>query len=80
MSYDEYDAADGSDDSSDLGVAEGKLPISLKQTEFSFKQFARRMGQANYSAFDKWEKVWVAEFLEKRHRSIIRGQNQLKRI
>jgi len=47
MSYDEYDAADGSNNLSDLGGAEGKPPISLKQTEFSLKQFGKRMGQPN---------------------------------
>jgi len=80
MSYDEYDAADDSDDTSDLGGAEGKPPISLKHTEFSLKQFAKRMGQATYSAFNKWKKVWVAGFLEKKNRSIIRGQNRLKQV
>jgi len=75
MSYGEYDAADESDNFSDLGGAEGKPPISLKQMEFSSKQFAKRMGQANYSAFNKWKKVWVAGFLKKKHRSIIQGQN-----
>jgi hypothetical protein len=80
ISYDEYDADDVSDDSSDLGGAEGKPPVSLKQTEFSLKQFAKRMGQANYSAFNKWKKGWVAGFLEKKHRSIIRGQNRLKQL
>jgi len=75
MSYNEYDAADDSDDLLDSGGAEGKPPISLKQTKFTLKQFAKRMGQANYSAFNKWQKVWVAGFLEKKHRSIIRGQN-----
>jgi hypothetical protein len=53
MSYHEYDAADESDDTSDLGGAKGKPPISLKRTEFSLKQFATRMGQGNYSAFNK---------------------------
>jgi len=38
------------------------------------------MGQANYSAFNKWKKVWVAGFLEKKHLSIIRGQNRLKQV
>jgi len=80
MSYNEYDAANQSNDSSDLGGAEGKPPISLKQMEFSLKQFAERMGQANYSAFNKWKKVWVAGLLEKKHRSIIRGQNRLKQV
>jgi hypothetical protein len=80
MSYDQYDAADESDDSSDLGHGEGKLPIRLKQTEFSLKQFAQRMGQANYSAFNKWKKVWMVGFFKKKHRSIIRGQNRLKQV
>ena len=44
ISYYEFDADAESDDSSDLGGAEGKAPISLKQTEFSLKQFAQRMG------------------------------------
>jgi len=78
ITYDEYDADDESDDSSNFGGAEGKRPVSLKQTEFSLKQFAKRMGQANYSAFNRWKKVWVAVFLEKKHRSISRGQNRLK--
>jgi hypothetical protein len=80
ISYDQYDADYESDDSSDLGGAEGEAPISLKQTEFSLKQFAKRMGQPNFSAFNKWKKVWVARFLEKKHRSIIRGQNRLKQL
>ena len=36
------------------------------------------MGQANYSAFNKWMKVWVTGLLEKKHWSIIRAQNHLK--
>ena len=80
ISYDEFDADYESDDSSDLGGAEGKAPISLKQTEFSLKQFAKRMGQPNFSAFNKWKKLWVAGFLEKKHRSINRGQNCLKQL
>jgi len=80
ISYDEYDANNESDNSLDLGSAEGQSPVSLKQTEFSVKQFANRMGQANYSAFNKWKKGWVAGFLEKKHRSIIWGQNQLKQL
>jgi len=80
MYCNEHDAADESDDSLDMGGAECKPPISLKQTEFSLKQCAKSMGQANYSAFNKWKKVWVAGFLEKKDRSIIRGQNQLKQV
>jgi hypothetical protein len=30
---------------SDLGGAEGKVAISLKKVEFSFKQFAKRIAQ-----------------------------------
>jgi len=80
IAYDEYDAADESDDLLDFGGEEGKPPISLKQTEFSLKQFAKRMGQPNFSAFNKWKKVWVAGFLEKKHWFIIRGQNQFKQV
>jgi len=78
ISHDEFDADYESDHSSDFGRAEGKAPISLKQTEFPLKQFAKRMGQPKFSAFNRWKKVWVAEFLEKKHRSIIPGQNRLK--
>jgi len=78
ISNDKFDADYESDDSADLGGAEGKAPTSLKQTEFSLKQFAKRMGQPNFSAFNKWKKVWVAGFREKKHRSIIPGQNRLK--
>ena len=78
ISCDEFDADNEIDDSSDLGGAEGEAPISLKRTEFSLKQFANRMGQPNFSAFNKWKKVWVAGFLKKKHRSIIPGQNRLK--
>ena len=80
MSYDECNADDESDNSSDLGGAEGKPPISLKQTEFSLKQYAKRMVQPNFSAFNKWKTVWVVGFLEKKHRSNIRGQNRLKQV
>jgi hypothetical protein len=75
MTYDDYDADDECDDLLDLGGAEGKPPTSLKQTEFSLKQFGKRMGQVIYSEFDKWKKELVAGFLKKMHRSIIREQN-----
>jgi len=78
ISYDNYDGDDQSDDSLDLGGAEGKPPVGLKQTQFSLKHFAKRMWQVNYSVLNKWKKEWVAGFLEKKHRSIIRGQNHLK--
>jgi len=73
--YDEYDADYESDNSSNLGGAKDQAPMSSKQMEFSLKQFAKRMGQPNFSTFNKWKKVWVAGFLEKKHRSINRGQN-----
>jgi len=80
MSCDKYDAADETDDLSDVGGVEGKPPISLKQTEFSLKQFAKRMGQANYSVFNKWKKVWVAGFLEMKHWFMIRWRNRSKQV
>jgi hypothetical protein len=57
ISYDEFDADAEIDDSADFDKAEGKAPITLKQTEFSLKQFAKRMRQPNFSAFNKWKKV-----------------------
>jgi hypothetical protein len=80
ISYDEFDADAESDDSSDLGRAKGKAPISLKQTELSLKQFATRFGQPNFGAFNKWKNGWVAGFLEKKYRSIIPGQNHFKQM
>jgi len=78
MSYEKYDTSDDSNDFSDLGGAEGNPPISLKQMEFSLKQFAKWIGQANHNAFNKWKKVWVAGILERKQRSIIRGHNRWK--
>jgi len=60
----EHDADTVSNDSLDLGRAEGKPPISLKQTEYSLKQFAKKMGQGNYSVVNRWKKVWVDGFWE----------------
>jgi len=80
MSYDNLAACDESDGWSDLGGAEGKQPIGLKQTKCSLKQFAQTMEQDNNSAFNKWKKVWVAGLLKKKHRSILWGQNRLKRV
>jgi hypothetical protein len=74
ISYNSHDAHDECDDSSDLGGAAGKPPVSLKQTEFSTMQFAKSMAPANNSSFNKCEKVWVVGFFKKRHRSIIRMQ------
>ena len=80
ISNDEFDADAESNYSSGLGGAEGTAPISLKQTEFSLKQFAKRIGQANLSAFNKWKKVRVAGIVGKKHQSIIPGQNRLKHM
>jgi hypothetical protein len=80
MSYDNYDADDERDILSDLGGTEHILPVSLKHTEFSLKQIAEKIGYANYSAFNKWKKGGVAVFLEKKQRSIIRGQTWLKQV
>ena len=76
--YDKYDVDYASDNSSGLGGAESNAPFGLKQMEFSLKQLAKRMGQPNFSTFNKWKKVWVAGFLEKNHRSIIWGQNRMR--
>jgi len=80
MCYDKFDSDAQSDDSSDLGGTEGKASISLNETEFSLKQFAKRMGQPNFSMFNNWKKVWVAGSLQKIHRSNIPGQNCLKQM
>jgi hypothetical protein len=77
ISDDKFDTDAESEYLSYLSGAEGKAPISLKRTEFSLKQFVKRMGQPNVSAINKWKNVWVAGFLEKKHRSIILGQNYL---
>jgi len=47
ISYYDYDSDDESNDLLDMGCDEGKPAVSLKQTDFSLKQFAKRMGQAN---------------------------------
>jgi len=80
ISYNQYDADYEIDNSSDLGGAKGKAPISSNQTEFSLKQFATRMGQPNFSKFNRWKTVWVAGFLQNKQRSIIQGQNCLKQL
>jgi hypothetical protein len=63
---------------SDFGGAEGKALISLKQLDFSLKQFAKKMAHPNFSAFNKWKKVGAAGFLEKKHRSSIQRLNCFK--
>jgi len=67
-------------DLSDLGSTHRNPPIILKQTEFYLKQFAKTIGQAKYSVFNKSKTVCVAGFLEKKHRSIIWGQSHWKQL
>jgi len=73
ISYDEYDAFDKFDDRLDFGSAKGKAPTRLKQ-------FANRMWQPTFNMLNTWKKVWQSGFLEKKHRSIIQGQNRLKHL
>jgi len=79
ISYIDYPAYDDGNTQCNLGGAGGKLPVSLKQTEIRLKQFAKTIGQANCSAFNKWQKVWVDGFLEKKHRSIIQEPLHFKK-
>jgi len=78
ISYNEYDAADESEDSSGFGGEVGTPPISPNPTELSPNQFAKMMGQAKCSACNKWKNVWVAGFSKKKHRYIIWTKNHLK--
>jgi hypothetical protein len=78
MCHDQFDADAERDDSTDLGGAEGKAPISVMQTEFSSNQFANTVGQPNFSPFDKWKRVLLAGFLKKNHSSIILGPHHSK--
>jgi hypothetical protein len=52
----------------------------LKKTEFPLKQFAKWKEQSNFSAFNKWKKVWVAGIHQKKHQWMIMGQNWLKQL
>jgi hypothetical protein len=38
------------------------------------------MWQHSFSTSNKWKNVWVAGLLQKKHPSIIRGQNRLKQL
>jgi len=80
IAFDEFDADYECNDSSEVSRANPNPPISMKQTEFSLKQFGNRMGQPNFSGFSKWMNVWVAGFLEKMHWFIIPGQNRFKQL
>jgi hypothetical protein len=64
ISYDKLNADYYSDDLSELGGAECKAPISLKQTQFSLKQFSKRMGKHNSSSFNQWKPVQVFGCIE----------------
>jgi hypothetical protein len=76
LSYDKFDADAESDDLLDLGWAKGKSPTSLKQTEFTFKEFAKTLGQPIFSAFSDCNIVWVAGCLGKKNWYIIPGQTR----
>ena len=76
----EYEAADESDNSLALGSGEGQPLVSPMQTEFSLTRLVKWMGRANNCVVNKWKKGWVAGFLQKKHRSIIRGQNRLTQL
>lgn len=73
----EHNPDDKSDDQSDLGGAEGKPSISLKQIKFCLRQSDKLMGQANRSALHKWKNEWVPGFGEKRHGGIMWRLNHL---
>jgi len=60
--------------------ANGNALISLKQMEFSLKQFLQTMGQPNFSIFYMWKKVWVDGYLEKKQRPIVQWKNYLKQL
>jgi hypothetical protein len=79
ITYEKYNEDYERDNSPDLGGAEGKSPISLNQIEF-LKQLATTIAYSNFSAFNKWNKVWVAGILEKNHQSISQRQNYLKQL
>jgi len=73
MSCDKYETDDETNYLSDLRGAEANRPVSLKQSEFSLTQFSKSMGQANYSVFREWKKVWVVGITEKQHTSMTQG-------
>ena len=73
--YDKYNTDNVISNSLAFGGVEVTIPLRLNQTDFSLKQFAKRMEQPNYSTFNKWKKVWVARCLEKKHCIIIKQYN-----
>jgi hypothetical protein len=78
--YTLYDAVDDSDDSLDIGGAEGNWLLSLMRAKLSLNKFAKRWGQANYSVFNNWKRVYVARLLKRKHWIIICRQNDLKQL
>jgi len=57
-----------------------ELKAKLQSASISLEQFAKRMGQPNFSAFNKWKQLWLAGFLEKKHWSIIWWRNRLNQL
>jgi len=75
-----WDADDQSNILSDLGSVGPKAQLSQMHTEFSLKQYAKRMEQPIYSAFHKQKKELVAGFLQTKHHGIIWGKNIWKQL
>lgn len=71
----EFNTDDGCNNLQDNCGAKAKAPMGHKYTEFSVKQFAKSMGQRNFSSFSKWQNVQDVRILEKMHWSIFWGQN-----
>jgi hypothetical protein len=65
LTYNEYDAADESDNSSGWGSVECKPPISLKHTEFSLKQFAKEYDSLTLVHSTSGRKYWWQNFSRK---------------
>jgi len=55
-------------------VLEPNRPVFVVQTRTA-GGLPGPVANTKYSVFNKWKKVWEAGSLEKKHRSIIRGQN-----
>jgi len=69
--YKAFNVVNKSENLSDFSSPDDKPLIYMKQTEFAWKQFVKRMRQANYSVFNKRKSMWVAGSMEKKHWSII---------
>jgi hypothetical protein len=55
----------------------GIRPCSLRTTEFTDKNLGTRIGQIS-TILNKWKKLFVTGFVEKKHKAIIPSSNQLK--